>query len=200
MNVGIRSEIEVESMKTNLTTGIWEEEVGGKVMTKISHGYVLNSIIKGRVFNYRFSSSLVAEAEFPVSQALPKSLALTLVILGSLMLFIGLLLDLMIFLIGMGMVILGFYFFNQRKLITPPDIDATLKQSNTMVIVLQNILPEIRTDRKNEEKEEEIRSRYKYLFLEIEFSETITAEESSAQLEIYNQKLIFIFPIYSRNM
>jgi len=198
--VGIRSEIEVESMKTNLTTGIWEEEVGGKVMTKISHGYVLNSIIKGRVFNYRFSSSLVAEAEFPVSQALPKSLALTLVILGSLMLFIGLLLDLMIFLIGMGMVILGFYFFNQRKLITPPDIDATLKQSNTMVIVLQNILPEIRTDRKNEEKEEEIRSRYKYLFLEIEFSETITAEESSAQLEIYNQKLIFIFPIYSRNM
>ncbi len=179
VNVGIRSDSEVRNERVNLSTGIWEEEVGGRVVARISQGYVLDSIIKGRVFNFRFSSSLVAEAEFPVSQASPRILAILLLALGLLIMFVGILSNLSMFALGVVMGVLGIYFYYKRKLIIPSNIDALLKQSNTMVIVLQNIIPVSRLDKANEAREEEVKSVYKYLYLEIEFSETITAEEMS---------------------
>lgn len=177
VNVGIRSDAGVDKTQTSLATGIWKEEVGGRVWTKISQGYTLHSIVKGEVYNYRFSSNLVAEAEFPVSQAYPRILALLLIILGSVLMIIGVMIPILLIL-GIILLVIGIFLYGYRTLITPNSIDAVLTQSNKMIIVLKNTLPIERIDN-TADNSSTIRSEYKYLFLEIEFSETTTAEEMS---------------------
>ncbi len=183
---GIQYDVSAKKVdgKTGLALGIWSEEKGAEISTKISHGYVFYSILKEKVYNIRFASRFVSETTFPVAQAIPQVLATIMFILGVLMLIIGFMSSLLLVLFGVVCIIAGAILFTVRSLKTPQAIGVALKQQNTMIIVLRNVIPERKIVETGEKKSETIHSKYSYLYLHIEFSEAVTAAEMSELAQV----------------
>lgn len=178
---GIQYTVLTEKMegKTGLATGIWVEEKGAEISTRVSHGYVFHSILKEKVYNIRFASRFVGETMFPVAQVIPQILAILMIILGVLVCVLGLWGGILVAFFGIIFILVGIILLVIRSLKVPRSVDMFLKQQNTMIIVLRNIIPKRKIVETGDKVSEITHSEYSYLYLHIEFSEAVTAEEMS---------------------
>lgn len=173
--------------KTRLSSGIWQEENGAKVTSRVSHGFIFHTIKKGDIYNMKFNSGITGRSSFFAAEMkLLPGLIKLIAAIGVILLIAGFGLGFLygstnVLMVAFGIILaaVAFLLFLIKPLKFSSPAEIILENENNLTMVIHNSLEESKEETLENGKitKEITKLILNKIFLKIDFTETVTSKQ-----------------------